>query len=212
MPPFDPYNEGAPPNAANSSFIGFLLPNLPIASAPYNTLSGQSLDNFMQFVISGITGVPPDLVRPRWQPEPPNLPSIGTSWVATGVTRTTPLGYPAFTELSTPTGLGSNKYSDKEEFDVLSSCYGPNADALAIRIRNGFMTDQNRECLQLMNIGLINTSGRQRVPTLVQGRFLERIDITVTFRREVREYYPVLYLLSAPVEVYTDVGAVDPSP
>ena len=230
-----------PPHALNSSFRGFLLPGTGIPftedldslgfdasywdSHPYG---GQQLDDLMQQVVSGVTGLRGDLVRPRWQVEPPNAPPITHTeaasnlpvercWAAVGVTTSTPLGFPANTEIAQPGATcdsdnanGFQQQSDQEEFDVLTSFYGRDADRYAVALRAGLMVAQNREVMQILGIGLVNTSGRTRVPTLTQGQWWMRVDITVTFRREVREYYPVLYFLSAHGTLTTDTGLVDP--
>ncbi len=187
--------------------------------------AGQTLDDFMQQVVAGVTGLPGELVRPRWQSEPPNAPPLTATatpgnlptvecWAAVGVTRSTPLGFPANTEITAGAAsrTGFSQQSDQEEFDLLCSFYGRLADSYAVVLRSGLMVAQNRECLQLANIGFINTSGRTRVPTLTQGQWWMRVDITATFRREVRTFYPVLYYLEAQARITTDTGVVDPVP
>ncbi len=206
------------PTAADSSHRGFINPGtgqvFTWGSAsegwgdywadPAEPLAGQDLDGFMQQVVASITGIDGTLVRPRWQLEPPDLPPVGTNWAAIGVTRSTPLGYPATVEIAT--GNGFSQLSDQEEFDTLCSFYGPGADGKAVALRLGLMVAQNREAFQLLSVGLITTSGRTRVPTLVQQQNLMRVDITVTLRREVRQFYPVLFLLRAQASITTDTG------
>ena len=220
--------------ALNSAARGFLLPGTGVpfdwGKTPLGwgsgfwtdagqPLAGQSLDDFLQQFVAGITGIPGNLVRPRWQPEPPNAPPITHTatpgntpvvpcWAAVGVVRSSPLGFPANTEIATGAAAsnGFSQQSDQEEFDLLCSFYGRLADNFAVALRAGLMVAQNRECLQLANIGLINTSGRTRVPTLTQGQWWMRVDITATFQREVRSFYPVLYYLSAPFRITTDTG------
>lgn len=226
-----------PVTATDSRFRGFVLPGTGVPfsldsgplgfdegywSNPNGPLAGQQLDGFMQQVVSGVTGIPGNLVRPRWQPEPPNLPqdpntNPGTpssiDWAAIGVVSSTPLGFPYNSEVITGRGLvvaqGFSQQSDQEEFDLLCSFYGLRADNYAVKLRAGLIVAQNRECLQLTGMGLVNTSGRRRVPSLVQNQNLMRVDITVTFRREVREQYPIMYYLSAPAVLTTDTGVTD---
>jgi hypothetical protein len=50
-------------------------------SPPYDT----DLANFLQKLFAGMTGIASDLIRPRWQPEPPNQPPQGTNWMAFGI-------------------------------------------------------------------------------------------------------------------------------
>src|SRR5580704_8935616 len=193
-----------PAFAPNSSFRGFVLPGtgedltlddgaLGFDASFWDSSpqSGQSLDDFMQQIVAGVTGIPQSLIRPRWQPEPPNTPPTAPTasnptgvvpvWAAVGVTKSTPRGFPAITE--NPTGNGFSELDDREEFDVLCSFYGQFADAGAIALRSGLMVAQNRECLQLASMGLIQVSVRTRVPALMHMEFRERIDITASFRR-----------------------------
>lgn len=166
--------------------------------------SGQTLDNFMQQAVAAITGLPTTLVRPRWQPEPPTIPPFTTNWAAVGVRDSTPLGFPHASEIDA--GNGFSVQTDTEEFDTLCSFYGPQADNFAVALRLGLMVDQNREAFQLLNMGLIQTTGRRRVPELVKLQWLERVDITFSMRRLVRQTYPVLFFLRAPDAVTTDTG------
>lgn len=49
-------------------------------------------DAFLQSLVVGVTGIPGNLCRPRWQPIPPAEPEVGTDWCAIGVTEETPDG------------------------------------------------------------------------------------------------------------------------
>lgn len=171
-------------------------------------ISGQDLDNFMQQIVAGVTGLDPTLVRPRWQQEPPNLPDVGTTWAAVGVSRTTPLGIPAAQELTTPNGNGSSLQQWHEEFELLCSFYGPNAQRAATGLRSGMFVANNREALFLAGMAFVDTGPLMRLPSLTQNLFLGRWDITLRLRRQVYDLYPVLYFLSAPVSVITDTGVI----
>lgn len=209
-----------PQGAPNSSFIGFLLPGsgrdfaldnpaygFDVSAWYSEPKTGQSLDDLFQQIVVGVTGLPGDMVRPRWQAEPLPLPSLTSDWCAVGITDSTPLNYPAsFYDATFPPGEGSTQVVDWEEFDVLCSFYGPNADKYSTRIRTGLFVEQNRNCLYYLGMAFISTSGRTRVPALVQMQNLERRDITLNMRRVVQDTYPVLYLLSAPIAVTTDTG------
>lgn len=81
----------SPYPAADSSGFGFVQPNVTMP-AP---LAGTSLANFLQQMVSGITGIDQTLVRPRWQTEPPNRPAQATNWAAIGVERRRPEGFVA---------------------------------------------------------------------------------------------------------------------
>ncbi len=49
-------------------------------------------DTLIQSIVVGVTGMPGDLVRPRWQPVPLAEPEPGTDWCAIGVTGEDPDG------------------------------------------------------------------------------------------------------------------------
>src|SRR5262249_35203430 len=51
-------------------------------------LEDDALIAAFQGMVAGITGVPGKLVRPRWQPEPPNQPDFQTNWIAMGISAT----------------------------------------------------------------------------------------------------------------------------
>ena len=52
---------------------GFLSP----LSTPA-PLEDQALADFFQQYVAGITGIAGNLVRPRWQAEPPNIPQVAS--------------------------------------------------------------------------------------------------------------------------------------
>lgn len=66
---------------SDSSTGGYLQPTPVIPQMP----GGLSLRQFLQTVFVGISGLPPELVRPRWQKNPPKQPDIDTNWMAFGI-------------------------------------------------------------------------------------------------------------------------------
>lgn len=188
--------------APDSSRPGLLRPAAASGgNAPADIFAGQSLDNFMQQVVAVCAGIDFTLVRPRWQPEPPNEPDRNVDFATIAVTTTTPLGYPHMVVRD-----GYVDQYDQEEFTVFCSFFGPNADRRATQLRSGLMLAQNREIFQLNGMGLVQTTGRTRLPDLRKNVYLERIDISFTMRREVRENYPVLAYAGDEVRLTTDTG------
>lgn len=164
---------------------------LPLASI----LDDEALIDFLQETVAGVSGLPGQLVRPRWQAEPPNLPDFGTDWAAIGITDREADTYPVIEH--DPTGQGADRLIRHERLDLLCSFYGPHAGSLAALLRDGLFIAQNREALLLVGMALVEVSGSTRAPALVKERYTDRTDITVTLRREIRRTYPVLNLLSA---------------
>lgn len=156
-------------------------------------LNGQNLNRFLQAWFTCLIAMDGKLFRPRWQPEPPNLPD--GNWAAFGITRRR--GDTFAVEKHIEVEQGMDEIHRHEEIDVLVSFYGPGADANASALREGMQVSQNREPLMRQGMGLIEASEVLPVPSTVKQRWLYRSDITVRLRREIVRAYPVLHLLAA---------------
>lgn len=181
----------------DSSTGGYLVP----AASPA-PLEGQALNRFLQQVFVGITGLDGTLVRPRWQPEPPNIPPFGTDWMAFGIMRR-----PADAFASTipdPTGNGNNSIYRQEILEILCTFYGPDSDNYASLLREGFSVAQNREVLQLNSFGLVEVGEPATVPEMIKERWIYRVDMYVRLRRSILRTYPVLNILSADGSIDSD--------
>lgn len=186
----------------NSSTGGFISP----AASPA-PLEDQELNRFLQQIVVGITGLTDTSVRPRWQPEPPNLPDQSTNWAAIGVTNTTPDTFGV--ELHNPTGNGDDQFQRHEIITILTSFYGPNANYYCALLRDGLQIAQNREILQVNGMGLVETGSITTVPSLVKDRWLYRIDMPMIIKRGIFRSYPVLNILSSEIELDTEAVQVD---
>lgn len=187
--------------AVNTSATGgYLTPAAP-------ALEDDALEDFLHDVIAGITGIANDLVRPRWQPEPPDIPERGQYWCAFGIPMQKADFQPYLRhDPGDDIEDGTDILERHENLDVLCSFYGPNTTArlYAEYWRDGLQIPQNNEQLSMAKWGLIETGDIIPVPTLVKDKWLYRSDITVRFRRLITNVYPVLNLLSARVILITD--------
>jgi hypothetical protein len=188
---------------ANSSATGgYLLPTSTI-------VDDDALENLLQQVVVGITGLDINLVRPRWQPEPPNEPEPAVDWVAFGVVSSDP--EPG---ILTPYGDieadGLYYQVEHETFDTLASFYGPHASQYSRMLRQGLYIDQNRDALVAVGINIVAVERPTRAPELFKNRYRNRVDRVARFRREIRSTYPILHLLAADGNVRTDGGLVTP--
>lgn len=211
--------------APDSSVAGDLLPGPGVYRYTYNltrdpsywsnaaTIDGDALDDFLQQVFAGITNLPPSLVRPRWQPEPPPQPNLGTDWMAVGVTAEDEFrggyweGYTDDQAYLPPydTQMPNQSYARQDEtMTILVSCYGPHADWYDGLIRDGLGISQNREVFYLAAMGLVEWWNKRIVPELVNAQWLRRIDREIRVNRELRRAYPVLTLLEADGVVITE--------
>lgn len=222
----------------DSTTGGYLVPQ----PRPYpNPLEGEKLQDFLQGVLVGVTGLLGKMVRPRWQPVPVNIPPQGTDWIAFGITNRPAETYaynghevPRLDEgrsldettdaldddedLDTGNNLdNANTFLDEPPYDyimrnevleILCSVYGSGADELASRIREGLAHPQNREVLQLNNMGLVDVGSPLAVPELVNEIWYYRLDMTINIRRRVVRTYPVRNILSATGQLITDVSSL----
>src|SRR5258708_4203476 len=120
----------------DSTTGGYLL---PVGAPP---LEGEALNNFLQGWIVGITGLDGTMVRPRWQAEPPNIPTAGTAWAAIGTQVRPADEFPYVRHNGAANGgAGQDELHQHEDIEILVSFYdlGTNgqADAFAALLRQG---------------------------------------------------------------------------
>ncbi|MGG6461400.1 phage neck terminator protein [Solilutibacter silvestris] len=177
---------------ADSSAAGYLSPTT-------TAIEDDALDNVLHDAISAISGLPGNMVRPRWQPTVPKMPEQSTNWCAFGVKETHADEYPA--ESHDPTGTGTSTLQRHIEFDVFLSFYGTNAMSFASTLRDGLFVAQNRDVLMANGINLISVDRIITAPDLVNQQWIHRYDLTLHCKRREDRTYPVLNILSAPIAV-----------
>ena len=183
---------------ANDSSTGGFIP--PAASpAP---LVDAALDALLQELVVGITGLPGNMVRPRWQPVVPKQPDPSTDWCAIGVVDFESDDFPS--EVHVSTGNGSDTQSDHETLNVMASFYGPNAMRNAKILRSGLYVNQNLDTLSANDMALLEAKRIVTAPELINQQWIRRFDLTVIFRRKSTYTYQILNLLSGPSAISTD--------
>lgn len=185
----------------NTSATGGAL--LPTATpAP---LEGELLQNFFHHWFAGITGLANTLIRPRWQPEPVNMPAHTATWMAFGITRRESDTFAS--EQHFPSGDGYNEIRRHEVLNLTLSFYGPDADNYVHLLREGVQVAQNRELLTVNNMGLVETGEIVTVPELVKEKWYYRVDMVIRIRRQIVRRYAVESLLKGQLtlnnEIYT---------
>src|SRR5258708_882462 len=134
-----------------SAQAGFITPR------DHGTLDDQGpLDAFIQTMVVGLTGISGNLVRPRWQLEPPTLPDISQTWVAVGRGRRRPDTFAFVRHKRSADGQGEDLVARSEEIEFNCSFYGPQAELRAVFLSMGFQVGQNREVLTQKGFGFIN--------------------------------------------------------
>jgi hypothetical protein len=170
--------------ATDSTAAGYLSPS----SLP---AEDDTLDDVVHDAIVGITGITGDLVRPRWQPEPPTQPDFSVDWIAFGLTRSEE---DVFTYDSTD---GTTYTVQRDEMlYFLVSAYGPNAGRTRKVLSDGLAVNQNRDALYSNGLALVEVQEMTKVPALFKEKWVYRVDSVVVFRRRTRTVYPVVTITS----------------
>lgn len=171
----------------DSSVQGYL------AGAPEGTVYGSALEDLFHDAVVGITGLQGDLVRPRYQDDPPTWPQFDVDWCAFNV-YVRPSLWNAFKTLRAD---GSYTIEGTEVLEVTVSFYGPNYQAVERSYRDGMQLGQNRDDLVAAGIGFIEFAEPVVVPVLMKEKWVKKVDIRGTFHRWAVRVYPVRTLLSA---------------
>lgn len=173
-------------------------------------LEGKALAQFLQAWIAGLSGLAGNLVRPAWQPEPPDIPDAGTAWASFTINSRSSDQYPYVAHVP-----GADQMQRHETLNIVVSFYdlGINgeADNYAQAFRDASAIAQNREPLTNNGMGLVKIGELLTVPTLFKARWLYRVTVEVVIRREIDLTFPVLDLESANGDLYTDT-ALPPQP
>lgn len=180
---------------------------LPTGPGP---LQDQALYEALQGAVVGITGLPGNLVRPRWQPEPSLLPQAATCWIALGITDRKADTFPYLDFFPPSSPDASYQMQRNEEFTVLASIYdlgySGQADEVAGVLRDGLMIPQNGEVLATAGIYVVGDADLVVAPSLFKQRWMYRVDLQVRFRRLITREYDVPSTDAVGVTLYTDDG------
>lgn len=190
--------------ATNTSATGGYLSPQGAGSFPPEDID---LDKVFQRAVVGVTAMPGDLVRPRWQPVTPKQPDPSVDWCAIGVTVRRVQDGPSI--VHSPAGDGSDTLSRHEDIDTAFTFYGPNAQKNAMLLRDGLFLPQNIEALKLDGVSFIDCGDLRAIPELFNQQWIKRYDLGATFRRQVTRTYQVLNIVSAdPILVSDEIGII----
>ncbi|WP_334067261.1 LIC_12616 family protein [Burkholderia cepacia] len=178
----------------DSSTGGYLAPAVDASPA-----EDDAFDDLVHDLIAGVTALPHDLVRPRWQPTVPKQPEPSVDWCAFGVQEQEPDAGPAIHHDGT--GDGHDTYIRHQDVDVMCTFYGPRAKGYAQRLADGLAIPQNREQLQLQDMAFVGVGPIRAAPDLVNQQWVRRYDMSVTLRRKITRSYAVLNLKSVAFEI-----------
>lgn len=161
----------------------------------------ESLEDLLQPMVSGITGIPGKYVRPRWQPGNPKQPEPSVNWCAIGVMSTKQDANPALEHEGS--GEGSDQYQRHQEIVLLATFYGPDAQAFGQLLSDGMYVAQNSEALRARDMSFIEAGDLIAAPELINQQWVRRYDLRIRLRRKITRTYQVLNILSAEATVIT---------
>ena len=161
------------------------------ASGGYLRLSPSKtrteLEDIIQELIVGITGLAGALVRPAKPAISASQPAQNVDWAVFDISRRTSPNYAQLEHKSDDNGNGGGEgYSVlhlHEDFTVLVSFMGPGAENFAVSLRDGLHIKQNREALFLENIAFVEAGELVFVPEFIKTDWRARTDLSLSFRR-----------------------------
>jgi hypothetical protein len=176
-----------PPNSASGGYL------VPISPLP---LDDEELGRRLSNLVAGVTGIPGNLVRPRWQKNPPPIPDENVDWVAVGV-----ISYPSVHGTPRLSHHGEQEgytvAQDPGQVNVLASFYGPNCSALARLCRTSLWVNQNWEQLAPLGLTLADVGDVTVTAELVNETWLRRADMPIFLAQTIDRTYAILNILSA---------------
>ena len=181
------------PNTSASG--GYLTPTS-------NPIDDDALVNFIQAWVVGITGLSGANVRPRWQPEPANIPDVNVTWAAIGISSREADPFIYENHLPSANGsLGETEVRRHESLTFLASFYGPSANFYATVFRDGMQVSQNHDVLSVASFGFIESEDLVAVPELLKEKWLFRVDLRFKIKRQVVRRYGIQNLIAAGVQL-----------
>lgn len=175
----------------DSSQSGYLAPGPPPA---YDT----ALEDLFQAVCVGITSLPGNMVRPKWQPQPANSPDQSANWAAIGV-EVKERQWDAYLEHdgNAASGTGETTLSGTEVLHVTFSFFGPGSQGNATILRDGMSITQNRDALSAQGVKFVEFMEPVNLPALLKDVWGRRVDLKAVFRRTVSRTYAIRNFASA---------------
>ena len=172
----------------DSATGGFIPPSGSVAH-------DDDLEDIFHFLITGITSLDENLVRPRWQQEPPPMPAIGVNWCAFAVKST---------KASNPYFEQSDESMDSishERLELMLSFYGSNGQSIANIFKDGLAIPQNIDQVKDQQIKYVGCGEVIAAPDFLNQQFVRRFDLVATFTRKTKRTYAVKTFKSFEINI-----------
>jgi len=160
-------------------------------------LYGDDLARYLQQWTAGLIGIDSELVRPRWQGEPPNIPPEGTDWCAIGVVEYEEVfGRTVIDQTDT-----NNRLVGYEVLTILSSFYGPKSDYYAALFGENTLQPQNKEQFKKVGMAVVGIGKKTNTNELIKQRWMKRVDYRFRVNRVIDNTYPIMAIDSVGIDV-----------
>ena len=183
---------------------GYLAPSSPPPP------SGLELDTLIGTLVAGITGLPGEMVLPRWQETQPRIPDISENWVGVSVTASKPDDSPS--QIHHSEGDGYTVLRTFWRLEVLGSFFGPLGDGYAKLFRDGLQVSQNREAMRADGLNLIDCGIVRPVPQIIATRARRCSDLPFQLMQTVERTYPIRNVLQADGTIRADASRLQNTP
>lgn len=152
----------------------------------------QELEDIFQAFIVGITSLPGDKVRPRFQKDPPPFPAVGEDWCAFAVKNIKTDDGPYFDQKDET--MDSIRH---EELTLFLSFYGEHGQSIANVLKDGLGIPQNIAQLKAQKIKFISTGELITAPDFLNNQYVHRYDLTAVFKRKTSRTFAVKSFIDA---------------
>jgi hypothetical protein len=182
---------------------------------PPGPATAAQIQAALQIMATQLSGLPGNLVRPRWQPMPPAQPDAEVTWASIGVVHVEADDYPYIYHVGGVTlpdeaDPGYDVMERQMTITVVATFYGPECDDAASQMRDALYMPQNIWPLtQAVGIKLRTVHDLARAPELINQQWVDRIDLRMEFRAQANRVYPVFDIAAANVQIITDVGLTE---
>jgi hypothetical protein len=197
----------------DSTNAGYLRPVDGIATPPPQDWEFEDQVNDL---VAGISGLPGNKIFPRWQFNPPPIPTQSEDWAAVGVTQVddSPTLSPFVRHVGRKYDSSGNEIAydghdyvqEHECITILISFYGPNASKNSRLFRSGLHVSQNWEEARGRGFALESYGPILAMPELVNGEWYDRRDMELKLNRQVDRIYQVRNILSSQGVLNADAG------
>jgi hypothetical protein len=164
------------------------------------------LQDQLQAVVVGLTGMDGTLVFPRSQQNPPDMPDLDITWAAIGISKKSRWTF-AFSN-HYPSQVGNQPSTSRvireEDLWALASFFGPTADAMSETFSMGFQLAQNRQAMQQLGLSFIEAMDVIPRPDMTNEQNRLAYDIEFRLRRRQSYTYVVNEFISVGVVITLD--------